>query len=1029
MAKRKLEEGQQLHDGGREAKKPKHGGIPPVINGMPPVLEKKPIDPVTQDPVDSEPERDRKVREHARKLAKRQRRQEKSEAKAKRPRTAQVKGVDGGKKEDSESHVRGGEVKEMPDEDLQDSTTKDQAQYKHAKGRERKQDKVQKRDSSTAWNVSEVFGGRMLDLDPLFSPNEEYLLIAYEASVNVYATATSLLVRSLRLSHSERLSAFVFSSTDPSQLYTATRNGVIQSWDWLDRQMLQSWASHFQISALASSMLPSNHQDSAQLVFTIGRKGVGPWRISAHRLDRGAENGEVVTLRNSKEPISSFRVIEHGKVIVATSGSVLTLGLAEGSEETSFSDLSYTWRDIECSEWISCMDVRVIEAENSRSSKTSRLPRTDIVVGGLKGSLHVYDDLLNQLARKDKKSGKGPAADWTPRKLHWHRNTVLSVKWSRDGNYIVSGGLETVMLLWQLETGSHTTLPHLGASLEGIVVSPSGSSYAIRLADNSVMILSTAELKPTFSVAGIQLPADTMHNIQLPYLPSIDVPLPKSLISRQLRFPVVSGPLGVLCAVPGATASRLPSMLPQHAPYLQTFDITSAHQISRQALTRTKATDLNIGPESNTIEEPNIVLMQLSHDGQWLATVDEWMPPKRDLTIVTHDVEQTTKELRSRKEIYMKFWSWNNDAKLWELVSRIDDLNAHGASTEDEEYRILDLASNPTSNSFATVGSDGFVRIWVARARERHGSVIKNDQGQKLVNWHCRSIILIDPEVSPQQIYTRGRLAYSADGSCLAAACSSSLPWTVHLIDTQRSTVRTGPYGPHEGPLYGLGIIDRYLVMLSEQLLVWNLVSQRLAYGFTLSSQHSKLNPQDQSSHLAVDAQGGTFAVGLPTKTESQMAKGANYGSEIILFEPANPIPIFVQKLPQSTTSLNTLYNRPGYFCVDSAAEIRTFTPRQSRLDINTALPTPPATPSRGLQEIYGNSQKMVDSGGGEIPKQFTDSLSALSVEPRAGDQEFRVVPPERLAEIFDVGPAYAMPPVTDLFERVALLFAGKRKT
>ncbi|KAL9003742.1 MAG: hypothetical protein Q9188_003406 [Gyalolechia gomerana] len=1001
MAKRKLEgEDRLLHDGGREAKKPKQSKVPSLIDGTSPAFKRKSSTLRKQESVEAGFERDREARKHANKLAKRQRRQAKIEAEATRVAKAQVHDHHVKPEQESELQEIKGGIKRLRNEGLQDQNTKDQARDDHSRVSEDQHDAIQKRDNPMAWTVSEAVGGQMLDLDPLFSPNEDYLLIAYETSVIVYSTATSLLVRKLRLSQSERLSAFAFSSTDPSHLYIATRTGIVQLWDWLGGWMLQFWFSQSRIYALATSTLADENDDSKELVYTINRKAPGPWKISAHRLKHGVKQSEVVTHRKSKESITSFKVIGHGNVIIATSGSVLALGIAERSEETSSNDLSYTWRDIECPEWISCFDVRIVAAENGRSGKTQQLPRTDIVIGGLKGSLHVYDDLLRQLVRKEKRSSKGSTADWTPRKLHWHRNTVLSIKWSRDG-----------------------------ASLDGIVVSPSGSSYAVRLSDNSAMILSTAELKPTFSVAGIQLPADANIDLQLPYLPSVDAPVRKSVPSRRLRFPVASGPLGVLCAVPAATASRLPSLLPQHASYLQTFDIASAHQISRQALTRTKATDLNIGPESNTIEEPNIVLMQVSHDGQWLATVDEWMPPKRDLATVTHDDEQATKELRARKEIFMKFWSCNNDTKLWELVSRIDDLHAHDSDIADREYRILDLASNPTSTSFATVGSDGFVRIWAMTARERHGSTIKNNQGRNLMGWHCRSIISIDPEASSPHIYTGAKLAYSSDGSCLAAACSSCLPWTVHLIDVQRSTARTGPYGPLEGPLYGLGIIDRYLIMLSEQLLVWNLVTQRLVYGFTLLSQLSQCTPQDQPNHLAVDAQGGTFALALSTRTDSQAAKGAKLGSEIMVFEPANPGPVFVQKLPQSATALTTRYNCPGYLVVDSAAEIRTLAPRLFRPVPSTALPSPPATPSRGLHEIYGNPRNVVDSGGEEVPKQFATSLSALSIEPRIGDQESNVVPQERLAEIFDVGPAYAMPPVTDLFERVAHLFAGKRGT
>src|ERR1700733_11875966 len=72
------------------------------------------------------------------------------------------------------------------------------------------------------------------------------------------------------------------------------------------------------------------------------------------------------------------------------------------------------------------------------------------------------------------------------------------------GNYIISGGSETVLVLWQLDTGKQQFLPHMSATIQNIVVSPTGTSYGIQLADNSAMILSTAKLEPTTNISGIQ---------------------------------------------------------------------------------------------------------------------------------------------------------------------------------------------------------------------------------------------------------------------------------------------------------------------------------------------------------------------------------------------------------------------------------------------------------------------------------------------------------------------------------------------
>ncbi|KAL8727011.1 MAG: hypothetical protein Q9181_005856 [Wetmoreana brouardii] len=1024
MPKRKTEEAQPEHNGIHKHKKLRTHQSSSAENATASLAQGD----EKETPLESSAQKDHKeakaARKQARKIARQQRRDEDARAGRTQNRSSTADG-------DVPAPVHASEA----------------LKWKKAEKRRRKEvmkprgidRSVYKSDETPSWTVSKPVGGQMLDLDPLFSPKEDYLLIAFGSSIHVYSTATSLMVRKLRVGGSDRIGSFAFSSADPNHLYVGTNEGVVQVWDWLQGQKLHFWFTKCRIYAIATS----NHVDadeSSEIVYTIDRKGAGgPWRISAHRLRSGSEadQSEVVTLRKSQEPITAFKVVENGKCIIATSGSVLTLGTTDFPAQAPLGGLSYTWRDIECPEWISCFDVRIVHEEksstNKQSGKDSRIGRLDIVIGGLKGSLHVYDDLLRNLVRRERKSDKEMLGDLTSRRKHWHRNAVLTVKWSRDGNYIISGGLETVLLIWQLETGSHSTLPHLGAALEGLVVSPSGSSYAIRLADNSAMILSTAELKPTFSVAGIQLRADDRDRLQLPHVANVDTPNKRMVPSREQNLLAIGGPSGLLCAIPSTTSSRIPSTLPQNASYLQTYDVLSAQQLAKQALTRTKATDLNVGPESNTIEEPNVVLMRISSGGDWLATVDEWMPPKRDLALVIHSDEQAIVERQGRREIHLKFWSWDPERKLYELVSRIDDPHASQSGVADEHNRVFDLVANPSSSIFATVGGDGLVRVWTAHVRIRDGSTVKDKKGGSLTDWRCDATISIDIRALSPQSYTSAKLAYSTDGSCIAVAYTlASSPWTVHIVDPYLGTARSGPYGPFTGPLYGLGIVDRYLIVLSDQLRVWNLVTQRLAYGFTLAPQQPHSGEQYSFKHLAVDAERGTFAVALPDIDESVPdPHGAILYSKVTIFEPTNPAPIFVGTIPRTVTALTRSHRPPGYVVVNSAAEIRTFTPRQTRPQSGMALPTPPETQSRGLKDIYGDPNSVNGTVDVEVQKPRTDilaNLSALSVEPRVDEPDAVVVPPEKLAATLDAGPGYAMPPVSELFERVARLFAGNRE-
>ncbi|KAL8857158.1 MAG: hypothetical protein Q9198_010734, partial [Flavoplaca austrocitrina] len=300
-------------------------------------------------------------------------------------------------------------------------------------------------------------------------------------------------------------------------------------------------------------------------------------------------------------------------------------------------------------------------------------------------------------------------------------------------NYLISGGLETTLVLWQLETGYINTLPHLGAPIEGIVISPSGASYAIRLADNSAMIVSTAELKPTFSIAGVQsTDTNSLEHMKLPYIATVDSSPENMVRPRTLRPLAVNSSIGLLCAIPSTTPSRVPSTVPQPVSFLQTIDTTSAQQLSKQALTRTKVTDLNVGPESNSILEPNVILLQLSQDGKWLATVDEWVPPKRDLAFFSYDDDQAIEEQDGRREIYLKFWSWHENNKVWSLVSRVDDPHASQSGVVVGKNRVLDLVADPSSTGFATVGEDGVVKTWKASIRQRHNSTVTNKHGHSL---------------------------------------------------------------------------------------------------------------------------------------------------------------------------------------------------------------------------------------------------------------------------------------------------------
>lgn len=264
-----------------------------------------------------------------------------------------------------------------------------------------------------------------------------FLLIAYGTSIAVYSTSTSLLARQLRIHKADSISAFAFSSTTQSHLYLSTISGTIEKWDWIEGLRLNHWRISSSIYSLVTGKQNLGTLDT-DLVYTIDKKGQEPWLLSVHCL-AGGEDGaktDVKTLLTNQQALSSVKVLENGRVIVATSGSQLMFGSSDELAPSTLKDISYTWRIIECPEFIVSTDIRVRPSEKiQKMSKEvrSKANSFDIAVGGLKGPIHIYEDLLRKIIKRDRRASKGSSVDVTPRRLHWHRNAVHAVKWSADG--------------------------------------------------------------------------------------------------------------------------------------------------------------------------------------------------------------------------------------------------------------------------------------------------------------------------------------------------------------------------------------------------------------------------------------------------------------------------------------------------------------------------------------------------------------------------------------------------------------------
>jgi NET1-associated nuclear protein 1 (U3 small nucleolar RNA-associated protein 17) len=110
-----------------------------------------------------------------------------------------------------------------------------------------------------------------------------------------------------------------------------------------------------------------------------------------------------------------------------------------------------------------------------------------------------YSGKITLLFIDSHKSEKLPVSS----QFHWHSHKVNCITFSADGNYLLSGGEEAVLVLWQFQTGSRQFLPRLGAEISSIRISQNQGLYLISLKDNGVKIVNSSNLSIVKDIHGL----------------------------------------------------------------------------------------------------------------------------------------------------------------------------------------------------------------------------------------------------------------------------------------------------------------------------------------------------------------------------------------------------------------------------------------------------------------------------------------------------------------------------------------------
>lgn len=255
----------------------------------------------------------------------------------------------------------------------------------------------------------------------------------------MYSTEDSLLVRRIALPLAEsgdstkfvstHIVSLVLSKSDTDYIWVACSDGRIWHINWTSGAGVDS---PFTVDAkkvldmTADAMEIDGKLEDVLLVLQKLTRSSG--QIVAYNA-RALSTRTGKALHTYDESPQLLRSVAGGRFIVAAAKETIHIGLLKSKKPASFDDLTYRFLCFDVPDIISCLDIR----PTFRSAKKGGLEiqSVDVAVGGARGAIYVYHDLLSNLPGEG--SASPNAGFIQPKKYHWHRRAVHSVKWSEDG--------------------------------------------------------------------------------------------------------------------------------------------------------------------------------------------------------------------------------------------------------------------------------------------------------------------------------------------------------------------------------------------------------------------------------------------------------------------------------------------------------------------------------------------------------------------------------------------------------------------
>ncbi|GAA5892426.1 hypothetical protein JCM5296_003595 [Sporobolomyces johnsonii] len=590
----------------------------------------------------------------------------------------------------------------------------------------------------------------------VFSHDAAYCFVASGAHVKIYSTATTELMSTLSSripspslsQHRSSVTSILLHPSNPRQLVIGSTNGTVQIWDYLEGRLLRTLDVQSPVThATAHPSLPD------QLFVALANpplnedadaktKSIHHTRRKIRPEERGLQEGEtlagvyMVSLRakrvqnHSKDAASEPRPAVDPSVPVPPSRRI-RLALPRCVRALALSPSGSTLLSL------NPHAINLCRTATLQQGFTRSIPVDDEVLttvafhptenyfatGNTQGQVRLWYNVLDKPDSEEADDTKAP----TTALLHWHVHPVSALSFTPNGAYLLSGGREAVMVLWQLHTGHQEYVPRVGAPILTLTVIENGEGgeqqVAMRLADGSVAFVGSQKLRISKTIAGLKS----------------DIVATRSASHAQSRptapTPLAYDPVLKSLVLPSSHPSSLQFYSPSTDSQTLELEISPSNRVS-------SASDTPIEP--TRVERVAFSTPAKEGRGYWMATVDEW---------------QSGSYAAVRQ---LKLWRNKGDGSTFSLSTRID-------RPHDSPITSLSFSPSAASPLLLTTSLDGRLKVWAPAA---DGS------------WRCRTSLLHRPAASSSSSNAPVASAWAQDGSMFAVAHEGSRTVTLWSLAT-----------------------------------------------------------------------------------------------------------------------------------------------------------------------------------------------------------------------------------------------------